>query len=221
MFETPLLDICSSTDCQGFKHCNSLQTQLSLKLQYIKSRRVHIYEVYTINFQTFFVWAFKFFVDSGKFSMLLLYILLDDWPIFMILGSNEQLRQQLEYTQLKPDWYNWWISKMQSWLLLEHMAWIEHQFLRGISESVRDDESCGKNKEVNKPELIGQRVRFGLGLLCWGFEGVQEEIHREEANTLQIGSVAFPPGQYTTPELHPCHILFDQDGHQYSSSASL
>ena len=35
--------------------------------------------------------------------MLLLYILWDDWPIFMISGSNEQLQQQLEYTLLKPD----------------------------------------------------------------------------------------------------------------------
>ena len=27
-------------------------------------------------------------------------------------------------------------------------------------ESVRDDESCGRSKEVNTPELIGQRVRM-------------------------------------------------------------
>ena len=60
-----------------------------------------------------------------------------------------------------------------------------------------------------------------LGLLCWGFNGVQEEIPSEEARTLQIGSVAFPPGQNTNPQLHPCHRLFDQDGHQDSSSASL
>ena len=33
-----------------------------------------------------------------------------------------------------------------------------------------------------------------LGLLCWGFKGVQEEIPRDEASTLEIGSVAFPPG---------------------------
>ena len=46
--------------------------------------------------------------------MLLLYILWDDWPIFMISGSNEQLQQQLEYTLLKPDYDSWWISKMQS-----------------------------------------------------------------------------------------------------------
>ena len=29
----------------------------------------------TISFQTFFVWAFKIFVGSWKFTMLLLYIL--------------------------------------------------------------------------------------------------------------------------------------------------
>ena len=46
--------------------------------------------------------------------MLLLYILLVDWPTFMILGPNEQLQQQLEYTLLKPDCHSWEISKMQS-----------------------------------------------------------------------------------------------------------
>ena len=59
------------------------------------------------------------------------------------------------------------------------------------------------------------------GILCWGFKGVQEEIPSEEASTLQIGSVAFPPGQCTSLQLHPCHRLFDQDGHQDSSSPSL
>ena len=51
-----------------------------------------------------------------------------------------------------------------------------------------------------------------IWLLCWGFKGVQEEIASEESITLLIGSVAFPPGQYTSPQLHPCHRLFDQDG---------
>ena len=54
------------------------------------------------------------------------------------------------------------------------------------------------------------------GILCWCFKGVQEEIPSEEACTLQIGSVAFLTGQCTSPQLHPCHILFDQDGHQES-----
>ena len=70
--------------------------------------------VHSISFQTFFVQAFKIVVDSWKFTMLLLYILWDDWPIFRISASNEQLQQQLEYTLLKPDCHSWGISKMQS-----------------------------------------------------------------------------------------------------------
>ena len=53
-------------------------------------------------------------VDSWKFTMLLLYTLWDDWPIFMISDSNEQLQKKLEYTLLKLDCHSWWISKMQS-----------------------------------------------------------------------------------------------------------
>ena len=39
------------------------------------------------------------------------------------------------------------------------------------------------------------------GILCWGFKGVQEEIPSEEDSTLQIGSVAFPPEQCTSPTI--------------------
>ena len=65
-------------------------------------------------FPDFFLLAFKIVKDSWKFSMLLLYVLWDDGPIFMVSGLNEQLQQQLEYTLLKPDCHRWWISKMQS-----------------------------------------------------------------------------------------------------------
>ena len=92
-----------------------------------------------------------------------------------------------------------------------------HKRFKEGRESVRDDERCGGSKEVNTPVLICQRVR----LLCRGFKGVQEEIPLEEASTLQIGSVAFLPGQCTSQKFHLCHRLFDQDGHQHSSSASL
>ena len=170
----------------------------------------------------------------------------------MISGSNEQLQQQLEYTLLKPNYRNWWISKMQSGYedtleeryaikfcfklgkmpqkrtecfrqLFDHWASVFewHKRFKEGRESVMDDERCGRSKEVNRPELIGQRLGLGLGLLCWGFKGVQEEILLEEASTLQIRSVAFPPGHCTSPQLHPCHRLFDQDGHQDSSSSSL
>ena len=72
------------------------------------------YVGHSISFQTFFVQAFKIAVDPWKFSMLLIYILWDDWPIFMISDLIEQLQQELEYTLLNPDCHSWWISKMQS-----------------------------------------------------------------------------------------------------------
>ena len=65
-------------------------------------------------FPDFFVQAFKIVVDFWQFTMLLLYILWDDWPIFMISDSNEQLQQEFEYTLLKPDCHSWWSSKIQS-----------------------------------------------------------------------------------------------------------
>ena len=91
-----------------------------------------------------------------------------------------------------------------------------HKRFKEGRESVMDDERYGRSNEVDIPELIGQRVRLRVRVTMF-----QEEIPREEASILQIGSVAFPPGQYTSPQLHPCHRLFDQDGHQYSSSPSL
>ena len=109
-------------------------------------------------------------------------------------------------------------------LLLEQLAWIEHQFLSGIRDSRKAGSLWrmmrgvgGVRKSIHQSWLA---KRLGLGLLCSGFKGVQQEIPSEEANTLRIGSVAFPPGQCTSPQLHPCHRLFAQDGHQDSSSAS-
>ena len=188
--------------------------------------------------------------------MLLLYLIWDDWAIITISGLKEQLQQQLEYTLLKPDRHSWWISKMQSGhegtleeryaikfcfklekmpqkpmkcfrLPLEHLAWIEHQFLSGIRDSRKARSLWGIKRGVGgvrksiQQSRLAKGLGLGLGLLCWGFKVVQEEIPREEASTLQIGSVAFPPGQYTSPQFHPRHWLFDQDGHQHSFSASL
>ena len=157
----------------------------------------HTYAVHSISFKTFFVQAFKIVVDTWKFSMLLLYILWDNWPIFMISNSKEQLQQQLKYTLLKSDCHSWWISKIQSgredtleeryaikfcfkfrkngtetYGMLQtafgascmNRAWVFecHKRFKEGRESVRKDESCGRSKEVNTPELIGQRVRVRL-----------------------------------------------------------
>ena len=50
-------------------------------------------------------------------------------------------------------------------LLLQHLAWIKHVFewqkrFKEGRESVRDDERCGRSKEVRTPELIGQIKNF-------------------------------------------------------------
>ena len=158
---------------------------------------IYIYAVHAISFHTFFVWAFKIVVDSWKFRILLLYILWDDWPIYMISGSNEQLEQQLEYTLLKLDCHSWWISKMQSDTEEERYAikfcfklgkkatetyrmlqtafrpycmnrasvFERHKRFKEGRETVRDDERCGRSKEVNTPELICQRVRVRVTML--------------------------------------------------------
>ena len=108
-------------------------------------------------------------------------------------------------------------------LLLDHFAWIEHQFLSGIRDSRKARSLWGMMRGMGgvRKSIHQSWLAKGLGLLCWDFKGVQEEIPWEEASTLQIGSVAFPPGQCTSPQLHPCHRLFEQDGHQDSCSPSL
>ena len=112
-------------------------------------------------------------------------------------------------------------------LLFDHLAWIEYQFLSGIRDLRKPGSLWGIMRGVGgvKKSIhhgwLAEGLGLGLGLLCWGFKGVQEQIPSQEASTLQIGSVAFPPGQYTSPQLHLCHRLFDQDGHQDSSSPSL
>ena len=97
-------------------------------------------------------------------------------------------------------------------LLLEHLAWIEHQFLSDIRDSRKTGSLWGMMRSVGGVRISIHQSwlakGLGLGLLCWGFKRVQEEIPREEASTLQIGPVAFPPGQCTSAQLHPCHRLF-------------
>ena len=58
-------------------------------------------------------------------------------------------------------------------------------------------------------------------ILCWGFKGTSGRDSIGRGQHSLNGLVAFPPGQYTSPQLHPCHRLFDQDVHQDSSSGSL
>ena len=44
-------------------------------------------------------------------------------------------------------------------------VFVWHKRSKEGTESVRDNERCGKSKEVNTPELIGQRVRVRVIML--------------------------------------------------------
>ena len=121
------------------------------------------YVVPSISFRIFFVQAFKIVIDSWKFSMLLLYNLWDDWPSCMNRASVFE-----------------WHKKFK--------------ILSGIRDSRKAGSVWGMMRGVGE---VRKSIRHSwltkrLGLLRWGFKGVQEEIPWEEASTLQIGSVAFP-----------------------------
>ena len=169
--------------------------------------------------------------------MLLLYILWDDWPIFIISDSNEQLQQQLEYTLLKPDCHSWWISKMQSGredTLKERYAiklclklgknatemyemlqtafrpscmnrtsvfeWYK-RFKEG-KESVRDDERCGRSKEVNTPQLIGQRVRVRVTMLRFWGSSARDSVGRGQHSSNRVSGISTRTmHQFTIPSL--------------------
>ena len=75
-------------------------------------------------------------------------------------------------------------------LLLEHLAWIEHQLLGDIRDSRKPGSLWGMmrgvggvRKSIHQSWLA---KGLGLGLLCWGFKGVQQEIPSEEAIYLKI-----------------------------------
>ena len=143
--------------------------------------------------------------------MILLYILWDGWPIFMISASNQQLQQELEYTLLKPDCHSWWISKIQSgredtleeryaikfcfklrknttetYGMLQtafgpsSMNWASviewHKRFKEGRESVRDDERCGRSKEVRTTELIGQIKNFMNKDRCVSIETISAQF---------------------------------------------
>ena len=178
--------------------------------------------------------------------MLLLYILWDDWPnkqlqqqfeytLLKLDGHSwwiskmqsereDTLEERFKLGKNTTETYGILLTVFGASCMNRASVFEWHKRFKEGRESVMDDERCrsvvGVRKSIHQ-SLLAKGLGLVLGLLCWGFKGVQKEIPSEEASTLQIGSVAFPPGQCTSSQLHPCHGLFDQEGHQYSSSPSL
>ena len=66
-------------------------------------------------------------------------------------------------------------------LLFHHLAWIEHHLLSGIRDSRKAGSLWGMMRGVGgvrksiQQSWLAKGLGLGLGLLCWGFMGVQEE----------------------------------------------
>ena len=92
-------------------------------------------------------------------------------------------------------------------LLFCHLARIEHQFFSGIRESRKAGYLWGMMRGVGglrkSIHQIWLAKGLGLGLLCWGFKGVQEDIPSGETNTSDrvSGISTRTMHQSTTPAL--------------------
>ena len=107
--------------------------------------------------------------------MLLLYILWDDWPSFMISDSNEQLQQEFEYTLQKPDYHSWRISKMQSDTLEEWYA-IKFCFKLGKTptETYGMLQTAFRPSCMNRASVFEWHKRF-KAVSLWGMWEMWEE----------------------------------------------
>ena len=154
-----------------------------------------IYVVHSIGFQPFFVQAFKIVVDSWKFTMLLLYILWDDcqflwfqipmnsystllkpdchswWISKMQSGHEDTLEERyaikfcFKLGKNATETYGMLQTAFGASCINRASVFEWYKRLKEGRESVRDDERCGRSKEVNTPELIGQTVRVRVSML--------------------------------------------------------
>ena len=73
------------------------------------------------------------------------------------LGKNTTEKYEMLQTAFRPSCMN----------RLSVFQW--HKRFKEVKKSVRDDERCGRSKEVNTPELIGQRVRVRVSITMLRF----------------------------------------------------
>ena len=90
-----------------------------------------------------------------------------------------------------------------------------HKRFKEGRESVGDDERCGRSKEVNTPELIGQRVRIRVTMLRFLGGSGRDSFGRGQHSSNRVSGIS------TRTPIHNTILVtdyFDQDGHQDSCS---
>ena len=105
---------------------------ISIEITCASNSYIREYEAYirgTFNkLPDFFVQAFKIVVDSSKFSMLLLYLFWDDWPIFMISGLKWTATAGIGIHPTKS-----WLSQLVNF---KNAIWMGGRFRRTISNKI-------------------------------------------------------------------------------------
>ena len=77
-----------------------------------------------------------------------------------------------------------------------------HKRFKEGRESVRDDERCGNSKEVNTPQLIGQRVRVMVTMLRFKGSSGRDSVGRDQHSSNRVSGISSRTmNQSTTPSL--------------------
>ena len=77
-----------------------------------------------------------------------------------------------------------------------------HKRFKEGREFVRDDERCGRSKEVNTPELIGQRVRVRVTMLRFLGSSGRDSVWRGQHSSNRVSGISTRTmHQSTTPSL--------------------
>ena len=77
-----------------------------------------------------------------------------------------------------------------------------HKRFKEGRESVRDDGRCGRSKEVNTPELIGQRVRVRVTMLRFKGSSGRDSVGRGQHSSNRVSGISTRTmHQSTTPSL--------------------
>ena len=77
-----------------------------------------------------------------------------------------------------------------------------HKTFKEGRECVRDDERCGRSKEVNTPDLIGQTVRVRVTMLRFEGSSGRDSVGRGQHSSNQVSGISTRTmHQSTTPSL--------------------